>query len=220
VNDIPTQPVYVASYLAVARLSIKVASHDRHHLLTDSLTIAETTSTPFYSRLHSTMPPHPFDPLTPDEISRAAAIVRPHFGQQQDVNFRVITLQEPPKKDMILFMESSNPKDRPTRHARVDVVVETADKEEKFALFELLVDLDQGKVVAKQHHAGKHSYIDTEFMQRVEKACLADGQVKEQISGLGLPEGAQVVVEPWAYATDGENDMRRRVSMVSGEGWC
>jgi len=162
------------------------------------------------------MPPHPFDPLIPDEISRAAAIVRPHFGQQQDVNFRVITLQEPRKKDMISFMESLNPKDRPTRHARVDVVVETVDTEEKFALFELLVDLDQGRVVAKQHHAGKHSYIDTEFMQRVEKACLADPVVGEQVDGLGLPEGSEVVVEPWAYATDGENDMRRRISMVSG----
>ena len=86
---------------------------------------------------------------------------------------------------------------------------------EKFALFELLVDLDQGKVVAKQHHAGKHSYIDTEFMKSVEKACLADEGVKEQVSTLELPEGSQVVVEPWAYATDGENDMRRRVSMVS-----
>ena len=161
------------------------------------------------------MPPHTFDPLTPDEISRAAIIVRPHFGQQQNVNFRVVTLQEPPKKAMLSFLESSNREDRPARCVRVDVVVETVDKEEKFALFELLVDLDQGKVVAKQHHRGKHSYIDTEFMQRVEKACLADEEVKRQISGLGLPEGAEAVVEPWAYATDGENDMRRRVSMVS-----
>ena len=161
------------------------------------------------------MPPHPFDPLSPDEISRAATIVRPHFGQQQDVNFRVITLQEPPKKAMVSFIETSNPEDRPARCARVDVVVETSAEDEKFALFELLVDLDLGKVVAKQHHAGKHSYIDTEFMKSVEKACLADEEVKRQILGLGLPEGAEAVVEPWAYATDGENDMRRRVSMVS-----
>ena len=161
------------------------------------------------------MPPHPFDPLSPDEISRAAAVVRPHFSQQQDVNFRVVTLQEPPKKAMLPFLESPRPQNRPARCARVDVVVETTETEEKFALFELLVDLDQGKVVAKQHHAGKHSYIDTEFMKSVEKACLADESVKEQVSALELPEGSQVVVEPWAYATDGENDMRRRVSMVS-----
>jgi len=161
------------------------------------------------------MPPHPFDPLSPDEISRAAAIVRPHFGQQQDINFRVITFQEPPKKTMLSFLETPSTQTRPARCARVDVVVEMTDDDEKFALFELLVDLDQGKVVAKLHHAGKHSYIDTEFMQRVEKACLADEGVREQIEGLGLPEGARVVVEPWAYATDGENDMRRRVSMVS-----
>jgi primary-amine oxidase len=163
------------------------------------------------------MPPHPFDPLGPDEISRAATIVRPHFGRQQDVNFRVITLQEPPKKKMLLFMEHPCSETWPARCARVDVVVETADEEEKFALFELLVDLDRSRVVAKQHHRGKHSYIDTEFMKRVEEACLADGKVQEQIHKLGRPDGAQVVVEPWAYATDGENDMRRRVSMVSGD---
>jgi primary-amine oxidase len=161
------------------------------------------------------MPPHPFDPLSPDEISRAATIARPHFGQQQNVNFRVITLQEPPKKAMLSFLKTPRPETQPARCARVDVVVEVAEREEKFALFELLVDLDQGKVVAKQHHAGKHSYIDTEFMKAVEQACLADEGVSEKVAGLGLPEGAVVVVEPWAYATDGENDMRRRVSMVS-----
>jgi primary-amine oxidase len=164
------------------------------------------------------MPPHPFDPLSPDEIFRAATIARPHFGQQQNVNFRVITLQEPPKKAMLSFLETPRPENQPARCARVDVVVEVAEKEEKFALFELLVSLDQGKVVAKQHHAGKHSYIDTEFMKRVEQACLADEGVREQVSGLELPEGAVVVVEPWAYATDGENDMSRRVSMVSERG--
>ena len=159
--------------------------------------------------------PHPFDPLTPDEISRAAAIVRPHFGQQQDaaINFRVITLQEPPKKTMLSFIKNPRIENRPARCARVDIVVETA--QEKSALFELRVDLDRGKVVAKQHHLGKHSYIDTEFMKQVERACLADAEVREQVRGLGLPEGAEVVVEPWAYATDGENDMSRRISMVS-----
>jgi primary-amine oxidase len=79
----------------------------------------------------------------------------------------------------------------------------------------LLVDLDNNKVVAKQHQRGKHSYIDTTFMQQVEAACLSDEKVHEQIRILDLPEGSSVVVEPWAYATDGENDMSRRLSMVS-----
>jgi primary-amine oxidase len=158
---------------------------------------------------------HPFDPLSPDEISRAATIVRPHFGPQEP-NFRVITLQEPPKQEMIRYLDSEHGgkpfEHTPTRCARVEVVIKL---KEEIALFELLVDLDNNKVVAKQHQRGKHSHIDTTFMQQVEAACLSDEKVHEQIRILDLPEGSSVVVEPWAYATDGENDMSRRLSMVS-----
>ncbi|KAM0716242.1 hypothetical protein Q7P37_007687 [Cladosporium fusiforme] len=160
---------------------------------------------------------HPFDPLTPDEISRAATIVRPHFGQQDpQINFRVITLQEPPKQQMIPYLDHEHHRThekakRPARRARVEVVVELP--EEKNALFELLVDLDSEKVIAKQHHRGKHSYIDAAYMQQVEAACLADERVQEQIRLLDLPAGSQTVVEPWAYATDGQNDMSQRLSM-------
>jgi primary-amine oxidase len=158
---------------------------------------------------------HPFDPLNPDEITRAAGIVRPHFGSQEP-NFRVITLQEPPKKEMILFLEGEHGGGSidytPTRCARVEVVIKLPDEDN--ALFELLVDLDHDKVIGKQHQRGKHSHADTTFMHQVEAACLADKKVQEQIRVLDLPEGSSVVVEPWTYATDGENDMGRRLSMV------
>jgi primary-amine oxidase len=158
---------------------------------------------------------HPFDPLDANEISRVALIVRPHFGSQEP-NFRVITLQEPSKKEMVPFLDSEHAghaaDHAPMRCARVEVVVRLSDEEN--ALFELLVDLDNDRIVAKQHHRGKHSYIDTTFMQQVEAACLANPEVQEQIRVLELPEGSCVVVEPWAYATDGENDMSKRLSMV------
>jgi primary-amine oxidase len=159
---------------------------------------------------------HPFDPLSPDEIARAATIVRPHFGAQEP-NFRAITLQEPPKNEMITFLDSEHAgraiEHAPVRCARVEAVTRLSDAEN--ALFELLVDLDSNKIIAKQHQRGKHSYIDTTFMQQVEAACLANPEVQEQIRVLDLPEGSSVVVEPWAYATDGENDMSKRLSMVS-----
>ncbi|KAJ4324081.1 hypothetical protein N0V84_004047 [Fusarium piperis] len=157
---------------------------------------------------------HPFDPLHPDEISRAAEIVRPHFAGR-DINFRVITLREPPKKEMIQFLEKKHrnqPTGRPpTRCARVEVVLES--KTGNHELFELLVDLDNNRVTAKQHHKGKHSYIDSDYMRKVEEACLDDGRVQEEIRTLDLPAGATVVVEPWAYATDGMNDMTQRITM-------
>lgn len=165
---------------------------------------------------------HPFDPLNPEEISLAAALVRPHFGQQEP-NFRVITLQEPPKQQMIPFLDTEHGRNThrqepPSRCARVHVVVRL--QEEKNALFELLVDLNEKKVIAKQHQRGKHSYIDSEYMKQVEAACLANADVQDQIRVLDLPEGSSVVVEPWAYATDGENDMSQRLSMVRGKQVC
>jgi primary-amine oxidase len=51
-------------------------------------------------------------------------------------------------------------------------------------------------------------------MKQVEQACLANKKVQDEIRSLDLPEGAVVVVEPWAYATDGMNDMTQRVTMV------
>lgn len=101
----------------------------------------------------------------------------------------------------------------PTRYARVEVVVKGGRGENQ--LFELIVDLDSDKVVQKQHQKGKHSYIDSDYMQEVERACLADEGVKAEIKTLNLPPEATVVVEAWAYATDGMNDMTDRLTMVS-----
>ncbi|KAJ6779550.1 hypothetical protein PWT90_05174 [Aphanocladium album] len=158
--------------------------------------------------------PHPFDPLTPEEISRASKLARPHFGGQEP-NFRVITLLEPSKKRMIAYLEQEHQKktieEIPTRYARIEAVV--PGNRGGNELFELIVDLDSDKIVQKQHHQGKHSYIDSDYMQAVEKACLADENVQAEIKTLNLPPEATVVVEAWAYATDGTNDMTERLTM-------
>ena len=141
--------------------------------------------------------------------------MRPHFGRQ-DVNFRVVTLLEPPKRQMIEFLEKEHRHQplglAPTRNARIEVIVKGSGN--KNLLFELVVDLDKNKVVRKQHVEGKHSYIDADYMKSVEAACLANEQVQAEICTLDLPDGSTVVVEPWAYATDGMNDMTERVTMV------
>ncbi|GKT54673.1 copper amine oxidase [Colletotrichum tofieldiae] len=81
-------------------------------------------------------------------------------------------------------------------------------------LHELTVDLGTSTVTSDFILHGKHSYIDTEFMTQVAAACLANQMVQEEIETLKLPEGATVVVEPWAYATDGMKDMKDRWTMV------
>ncbi|KAE8155154.1 copper amine oxidase [Aspergillus avenaceus] len=156
---------------------------------------------------------HPFDPLQPEEISKAADIVRSALEGKTPA-FRVITLQEPSKEQMIPFLEKEHAGQSipcPNRTARAEVIVRgNGDKNE---LIELRVDLDSSVVIKKQHLPGKHSYIDSDYMKAVGEVCRADARVQEEIRKLHLPDGATVVVEPWAYATDGMNDMSERITM-------
>ncbi|KAJ5736992.1 uncharacterized protein N7483_002117 [Penicillium malachiteum] len=100
----------------------------------------------------------------------------------------------------------------PARTARAQVIIksETGVSE----LIELLVNLDQGIISKKEHLPGKHSYIDTSYMQAVENACRADPRIESEIQKLKLPKDATVVIEAWAYATDGMKDMTERTTMV------
>ncbi|KAF1925892.1 uncharacterized protein M421DRAFT_423177 [Didymella exigua CBS 183.55] len=158
--------------------------------------------------------PHPLDPLTPEEISKAAEVVRPLFRGQK-LNFRVIALREPPKDELIKYLDAEHRADHAlpnlSRCARVEVLVEFGKGTND--LMELIVAIDQDAVIEQQYLAGKHSYIDSAYMKEVEEACLASTIVQAEIKTLDLPEGATVIVEPWAYATDGSNDMSRRISM-------
>ncbi|KAI5467656.1 copper amine oxidase [Mariannaea sp. PMI_226] len=157
---------------------------------------------------------HPFDPLGPAEISQAAEIVRNAFTNKDPV-FRFITLKEPLKKQMIPFLEQEHRKQPgmlpPPRCARVQVIVR--EDSGLGQLHELVVNLDDRVVVSKKHLEGKHSFIDPDYMRQVEAACQADQALQEEIRKLNLPSNATVCIEPWAYATDGMNDMSERVSM-------
>lgn len=132
-------------------------------------------------------------------------------------NFRVITLQEPRKSEMIPFLEKEHlgqsQISRPARTARVQVTIRGDSG--SVEMVELFVNLDSASVVKKEHLAGKHPYIDSAYMQAAEKACRANPRVRAEIEKLKLPPGAKFVVEPWAYATDGMNDMTERTTMVS-----
>ncbi|GKT76042.1 copper amine oxidase [Colletotrichum tofieldiae] len=158
---------------------------------------------------------HPLDPLRPEEISQqgkshAAETVR-KSNDHARILFRAISLAEPPKKELTDFLANEHAGTGtvvyPARQARIQAyIIKT--------LHELTVDLGTSTVTSDFILHGKHSYIDTEFMTQVAAACLANQMVQEEIETLKLPEGATVVVEPWAYATDGMKDMKDRWTMA------
>ncbi|CAN9121785.1 unnamed protein product [Alternaria alternata] len=150
--------------------------------------------------------PHPLDPLTPEEITKVANAAQSSF-EGQALNFRVITLREPPKDELVTYLEAEHRRDQALpkirRCARVEILVRS--KNGANDLFELIVAIDSNNVIGKQHLEGKHSYIDAAYMKEVEEACLRDPKVQAEIETLNIPEGASVIVEPWAYATDDAN---------------
>ncbi|KAK2043951.1 hypothetical protein LZ31DRAFT_595223 [Colletotrichum somersetense] len=81
---------------------------------------------------------HPLDPLGPDEISQATAIVR-KSNDHARIFFRAISLSEPPKKEMIDFLGSKQASGTtavlPARQARIQAYITNK-------LHEIIVNLD------------------------------------------------------------------------------
>lgn len=50
--------------------------------------------------------PHPLAPLSADEIKNAATLIRAFWPTNIDLLFKVITLEEPPKVEVIRFLEA------------------------------------------------------------------------------------------------------------------
>jgi primary-amine oxidase len=132
-------------------------------------------------------------------------------GFAGDVIFRVITLWEPRKSEMVPFLDTEHggqrESKRPARLAKVQAHIG-----KRFSEFKL--DLDREAVISEEELHGRHPHIDGDHASKAELACMADPRVKEQIAALKLPKGATVVVEPWTYGTDGMNDMSDRMTMV------
>ncbi|GFF39116.1 copper amine oxidase 1 [Aspergillus udagawae] len=157
------------------------------------------------------MMPHPLDPLSPAEISVAVRHLNNAYPSDKLV-FRVVTLLEPPKAQMIPYLEAE-------RSGKRDV---TAPKRSAFVQFyknttadfrEVHLELGTGNITKEKDLAGRHSYVDTDEMQAAEDACIASAEVQEAIRLLELPEEAAVCIEPWTYGTDGMNDMSERIIM-------
>lgn len=86
----------------------------------------------------SSAPPHPFDPLSNEEIEAAVEIIRKEHGQ---FFYNAVTLQDPRKKEMMKWLEDPEHNLRPRRIADV-VVVGKGSK-----VYDGLVDLQEKKVL-------------------------------------------------------------------------
>jgi primary-amine oxidase len=82
--------------------------------------------------------PHPWDPLSEQEIAAAVEIVKKsHFG----LFFNAVTLWEPRKAEMMAWL--ANPSTAPKPHRTADVVAIGRGSK----VYDGIVDLTEGKIV-------------------------------------------------------------------------
>ncbi|KAH8679122.1 copper amine oxidase [Ilyonectria robusta] len=155
--------------------------------------------------------PHPLSALSLSETNQARDIVLAlHPGTI--VNFRTVYLTEPPKAEVVPFLALEHAgkvnelTPRPARlaEARYDVVRNGQNRPE---YHESVVDLRTSQrvkhqIVGSEHHASLTMF---EFDKLVE--CIKNSPLfKEKIKKIKLPEGFELVVEPWPYGGPDEVD--------------
>ncbi|KAI4944622.1 hypothetical protein J4E91_008627 [Alternaria rosae] len=151
------------------------------------------------------MVPHPFSILNIEE-TRAARDTILSLHKDCVVDFREIFLQEPAKELMKQYLElehaakpgQSPASKRPPRLAKCQYDVIGSDKIPEY--HESIIDVEQRKrvrheIVGKEKQAALTLW---EF-QHLVKACEESDMFKEAMAEIKLPDGFELVVEPWPY---------------------
>ncbi|KAL2867330.1 putative copper amine oxidase [Aspergillus lucknowensis] len=149
------------------------------------------------------MNPHPLTILSEEEINLARDVVVAQHPNTV-IDFREIYLREPPKDQLLEFLAlehsgSLSPTTRrPPRLALCQYDVIGSDRVPSYE--ESVVDVVARKsvkhhVVGKEHHA---ALTLSEFDVLVER-CFASKLFQEALAEFDLPDGFEVVIEPWPY---------------------
>ena len=120
-----------------------------------------------------TAAPHPLDPLSAEEIVRASAIAREHFGSPESLRFLLVAALEPPKGTLA---------DAP-RSAEL-LCLDTASG----LTTELIVELDAARVVSAAPQPGMQPFALFEEYERAEAAIRADPGWRAAMAARGLTE--------------------------------
>lgn len=86
----------------------------------------------------TTPTPHPFDPLSNAEIEAAVQIIRKEHGQ---LFYNAVTLWEPRKQGMLMWLQDPDHNPSPSRVADVVAIAKGG------MVYDGLVDLNEGKIV-------------------------------------------------------------------------
>jgi primary-amine oxidase len=141
---------------------------------------------------------HPLAPIDSQEIRQAVSFVRAQWPADTDLHFKSITLQEPAKTEVIPYLEAQLAGQSLPKIDRRVTVTYYIRKTNKF--HEAVVNLSTGTLELNVRLGPNlHAPGDGDEIVAIERTALEDEGVQAAIAKLQLPEGSQIVIDPWIY---------------------
>src|SRR5919107_5846430 len=143
---------------------------------------------------------HPLAPLTLEEVRKAVGIVREERDLGPRHRFAGLTLNEPPKEDVLVFKDG----DAFEREAFA-VVLDGNDG----STHEAVISLTRGAVTSWTHLPNIQPPIVLEEFDECEAACKESPEFQEALRNRGIEDMDRVLVDPWSAGSYGDEEGRR-----------
>ena len=137
---------------------------------------------------------HPLEPLTPEEIAAAVAIVREQKSLGPNVRFATVTLKEPAKAAVLSFRLG----DYVVREAFI-VLLDNATAR----TYEAVVSLNKERVTTWEHIPNVQPPIMLDEFVECEAAVKASPEFRAAIAKRGITDPDLVMVDPWSAGNYG-----------------
>ena len=144
---------------------------------------------------------HPLDPLTGDELRRAARTALATDGRPSDFRVVDVSLYEPDKAEVRTW----EPDARVDRQAWV-VLLDRRDG----STVELVISLDDDSIVRQRSVEGVQPAMTFGEYDECEQMVRADPRFQEALKERGVTDSSLVTVEAWGLGTHAEDQLRDR----------
>jgi len=140
---------------------------------------------------------HPLDPLTPEEITIAVAVVQSDRALSSSYRFAVVTLNEPPKSVVLSYRPGT-----PISREAFMVLLDNATG----ATYEAIVSITEQKVISWTHVPDVQPCIMLDEFIECENAVKASPEFRAALKKRGIENLDLVMVDPWSAGNYGIAD--------------
>ena len=154
------------------------------------------------SNASKTAAPHPLEPLSPEEIAAAVAIVRTSGKLGPKARFVTVVLHEPPKQAVLEYREGE-----PVEREAFVIILDNADG----ATYEVVASITEGTIKSWTHIPHVQPSIMSDEFFECENTLKNDPGFQEALRKRGITDFSLLMVDPWSagyYGAEEERTLR------------